>query len=56
MIYRLVLSLRHLFYDKGWKKICKAPVPTICIDNRSAGDEPLQMVRKFPMVTVAEDI
>jgi len=108
MLYRLVLSLRHLFYDKGWKKTYKAKVPTICVGNitvggtgktpltemilrkllgsarwgdkqlavlsrgykrksrgfqvagsdataRQMGDEPLQMARKFPMVTVAVD-
>jgi len=108
MLYRLVLSLRHLFYDKGWKKTFKAKVPTICVGNitvggtgktpltemilrkllgsarwgdkqlavlsrgykrksrgfqvagsdataRQMGDEPLQMARKFPMVTVAVD-
>lgn len=108
MIYRLILALRHLFYDKGWKKSLKAAVPTICVGNitvggtgktphtemilrkllesdrwgysniavlsrgykrkskgfqivsrdasaRFAGDEPLQMARKFPSVTVAVD-
>ena len=108
MIYKLVLSLRHLFYDKGWKKSYKAKVPTICVGNITVGgtgktphtemilrlllqsepwgrrqlavlsrgykrkshgfqvagtdadayrmgDEPLQMARKFPMVTVAVD-
>lgn len=108
MLYRLVLSLRHLFYDKGWKKTYKAKVPTICVGNitvggtgktpltemilrkllgsaqwgdkqlavlsrgykrkshgfqvagsdataRQMGDEPLQMARKFPMVTVVVD-
>lgn len=106
MLYRLVLALRHLFYDKGWKKSFQAPVPTICIGNITAGgtgktpftelvlrkllqsdewayrniavlsrgykrkkrgfllvprdgsaadygDEPLQLARKFPSVTVA---
>lgn len=37
MIYRLVLSLRHLFYDKGWKKVQKASVPTICVGNITVG-------------------
>lgn len=108
MIYKLVLSLRHLFYDKGWKKSYKAKVPTVCVGNITVGgtgktphtemilrlllqsepwgrrqlavlsrgykrkshgfqvagtdadayrmgDEPLQMARKFPMVTVAVD-
>ena len=105
MIYRTILALRHLAYDKGWKKTFKAPVPTICVGNitvggtgktphtemilhkllengrenlavlslgykrkskgfqlagadataRLVGDEPLQMARKFPMVTVAVD-
>ena len=46
MIYRIILSLRHLFYDKGWKKSRKAAVPTICVGNvttslsdRAAADE-----------------
>ena len=105
MIYRIALTLRHWFYDKGWKKTFKADVPTVCVGNitvggtgktphtemilrklmengrenlavlsrgykrkskgfqlagadataRLVGDEPLQMARKFPMVTVAVD-
>ena len=37
MIYRLVLAIRHLFYDKGWKKSGKAEVPTVCIGNITVG-------------------
>ena len=37
MLYRLILALRHLFYDKGWKKSFTAPVPTICVGNITAG-------------------
>ena len=37
MIYRLILSLRHLFYDKGWKKSREADVPTICVGNVTVG-------------------
>ncbi len=108
MIYRAILSLRHLFYDKGWKKSFQATVPTLCVGNvtvggtgktpftelilrhllksdawaysnlavlsrgykrkskgfqivpregsaRLYGDEPLQLARKFPSVTVAVD-
>jgi tetraacyldisaccharide 4'-kinase len=105
MIYRLILALRHLAYDKGWKKTFKAAVPTVSIGNltvggtgktphtelllqilqenwvvplsvlsrgykrktrgyrvagpdataREVGDEPLQIARKFPAVTVAVD-
>ena len=108
MIYRLILALRHLAFDKGWKKTYKAEVPTICVGNitvggtgktphtemilrelmasdrwgfrniavlsrgykrkskgfqiverdssaRFAGDEPLQIARKFPSVKVAVD-
>jgi tetraacyldisaccharide 4'-kinase len=108
MIYRLVLALRHMAFDKGWKKTYKAEVPTICVGNvtvggtgktphtemilrmllqsdkwgfkniavlsrgykrrskgfqiverestaRFAGDEPLQIARKFPSVKVAVD-
>ena len=108
MIYRLILALRHLCFNKGWKKSFKAAVPTICVGNitvggtgktphtemilrkllqsdrwgysniavlsrgykrksrgfqiigrestaRFAGDEPLQIARKFPSVTVAVD-
>ena len=37
MIYRLILALRHLAYNKGWKKSFKAEVPTICVGNITVG-------------------
>ena len=37
MVYRLVLALRHLAYDKGWKKTYSAKVPTICVGNITVG-------------------
>lgn len=37
MIYGLVLRVRHLLYDKGWKKSYSASVPTICLGNIAAG-------------------
>ena len=102
MLYGLVLRIRHLFYDRGWKKTFQPPVPTICVGNltvggtgktphvelllrllafrsvavlsrgykrktkgfriveeadsaQTVGDEPLQIARKFPSVTVAVD-
>lgn len=104
MIYGLALRIRHLFYDKGWKKGFSPEVPTICVGNVSAGgtgktphvemilrmlvaqwkqpavlsrgykrkskgfqivphdgsalqfgDEPVQIARKFPDITVAVD-
>ena len=108
MLNKLILSLRHLIYDKGWKKTFKEHAPTVCVGNITVGgtgktphtemilnlllqdevcgrrqlailsrgykrkshgfqvagtdatalqmgDEPLQMARKFPMVTVAVD-
>ena len=108
MLYRLILGIRHFLYDKGWKKSCRADVPTICVGNITAGgtgktphvemilrlllrsdewaysdiavlsrgykrktrgfqkvgrdgtalqfgDEPLQVAKKFPSVTVAVD-
>lgn len=108
MLYGILLAIRHLFYDKGWRKSCEASVPTICIGNITVGgtgktphtemvlrrllksddwaysnlavlsrgykrkskgfqlvprdgtallygDEPLQMAKKFPSVTVAVD-
>lgn len=104
MIYGLALRIRHLFYDKGWKKSFSLEVPTICVGNVSAGgtgktphvemilrmlvaqwkqpavlsrgykrkskgfqivphdgsalqfgDEPVQIARKFPDITVAVD-
>ena len=108
MIHRTVLAVRHLLFDKGWKKSYKADVPTICVGNITVGgtgktphaemilrlllksdewaysnisvlsrgyrrkskgfqkvgrdgtalqfgDEPLQIAKKFPSVTVAVD-
>lgn len=108
MLYGTLLVIRHLFYDKGWKKSFRASVPTVCIGNITVGgtgktphtemvlrhllqsddwayrnlavlsrgykrkskgfqlvprdgtallygDEPLQIARKFPSVTVAVD-
>ena len=104
MIYGLVLRIRHLLYDKGWKKSFSAAVPTGCVGNITAGgtgktphvemvlrlliaqwkqpavlsrgykrkskgfrtvpldgsalqygDEPVQIARKFPDITVAVD-
>ena len=37
MLYRLILAIRHLFYDKGWKKSFTSPVSTVCIGNISVG-------------------
>lgn len=37
MIYGLWLRLRHLAYNKGWKKSFKADVPTVCVGNITAG-------------------
>lgn len=37
MFYRLILALRHMAYDKGWKKSFKASVPTICVGNITVG-------------------
>ena len=108
MLYGILLSIKHFFYDKGWKKSVRADVPTICVGNlsvggtgktphtelilrtllqsdewayaniavlsrgykrrsrgfqkvsregtaRAFGDEPLQLAKKFPSVTVAVD-
>ena len=108
MIYRIILSIRHFLFDKGWKKSYGAEVPTICVGNITVGgtgktphtemilrmllrsddwaysdiavlsrgykrkskgfqkvgrdgtalqfgDEPLQIAKKFPVVTVAVD-
>ena len=37
MFYGLILRIRHLFYDKGWKKSVKADVPTLCVGNVTVG-------------------
>ena len=104
MIYGLVLRIRHLLYDKGWKKSFPAPLPAVSVGNITVGgtgktphvelvlrlltenwkqpavlsrgykrktkgfqrvpadgsallygDEPVQIARKFPDITVAVD-
>lgn len=37
MIYALILRLRHLFYDKGWKKSFPTTLPSVCIGNVAVG-------------------
>lgn len=37
MIYNLILRLRHLFYDRGWKKSFPAELPSVCVGNVAAG-------------------
>ena len=37
MLYGLYLRLRHLAYDKGWKKAESASVPTVCVGNVTVG-------------------
>lgn len=37
MLYGLILRLRHLAYDKGWKEVFKASLPTICVGNITVG-------------------
>ena len=37
MIYGLVLRIRHLLYNKGWKKSFSASVPTVCVGNITVG-------------------
>ena len=37
MIYGLVLRIRHLLYNKGWKKSFPAAVPTVCVGNITVG-------------------
>ena len=37
MIYGLVLRIRHLLYNKGWKKCFSAQVPTVCVGNITVG-------------------
>ncbi len=37
MIYGLVLRIRHLLYNKGWKKSFPASVPTVCVGNITVG-------------------
>ena len=37
MIYGLVLRIRHLLYNKGWKKQFSAPLPTVCVGNITVG-------------------
>lgn len=37
MIYYLILRLRHLFYDLGWKKSFPAELPSVCVGNVAAG-------------------
>ncbi|MBP5398781.1 MAG: tetraacyldisaccharide 4'-kinase [Bacteroidales bacterium] len=35
--YWWTLKLRHLLYDRGWKKAQRSPIPTLCIGNLAVG-------------------
>lgn len=37
MIYSLILSIRHLFYDKGWIKSSPTEIKSICVGNVGVG-------------------
>lgn len=37
MIYRIILWLRHLCYDKGLRKVRLSPVPSVCVGNVTVG-------------------
>ena len=37
MLYRIVLVLRHLLYDRGVRKVHHAAVPTVCVGNITVG-------------------
>ena len=37
MIYRIILSIRHFLFDKGWKKSYGTDVPTVCVGNITVG-------------------
>ena len=45
LTYLLILFLRHLFYDKGWKKSYPTDVPSVCVGNIALGG-----TGKTPMV------
>ena len=36
-LYSLTLKVRHLMFNKGWRKSVAAEVPTVCIGNVTAG-------------------
>lgn len=37
LLYALILTLRHLFYDKGWLRSSRTEIPSICVGNLSVG-------------------
>lgn len=55
MIYRIALALRHLCYDKGWKKSTSTAVPSVCVGNVALGGTGKTPMVELILRTLTED-
>jgi len=54
-LFALILTLRHLFYDKGWLKSSRTEIPSICVGNLSVGGTGKTPFTELIIRTLKED-
>jgi len=55
LLFALILTLRHLFYDKGWLKSSQTEIPSICVGNLSVGGTGKTPFTELIIRTLKED-